>query len=96
MRQIDLNSILRAACHVAGCSVAKAKGRCRRMPCMTARYLYFALAVEKGERRFKAAWHINRTSATAIYYSKVTKRRMAHDDFTELLNKTRIYYEKSI
>ena len=41
MRQIDLNSILRAACHVAGCSVAKAKGRCRRMPLPSLEYGFF-------------------------------------------------------
>ncbi|MBE6311444.1 MAG: hypothetical protein E7080_10405 [Bacteroidales bacterium] len=92
---INLDTILQVACSVTRCSVLQALGLNRQRKCMFARFIFFALATEKGIRDYVVVWHIRRERSTAYYYKKQVEDLSQFDkEFNVLLFKAREKYAR--
>lgn len=91
----ELEIILNVACSVSRCSTKQAKGRDRRVKCMFARFIFFAIATENDTRDYVAVWHLNRDRSTAFHYKKRVEDLSQFDkEFKVLLSKAREKYAR--
>lgn len=97
MNHKELETILEFACKVAGCSISQALGTRRKGYLMTARYLFFRVAVDHGARNYEAIWFVRRGTQMGRYYNaKSNKLAISNPVFQEQINKIQYLYEKSV